>query len=131
MPRIPPKGRRFVKGQVANPLGAGAHNKELRQVKQLTQLEIAEVGGFILNNNLDALKEVRANPKSSVFKVWICSVAITAINKGDAHSLNILLDRIVGKVKDTTQMTVNIHKDVEGMTEAEAQELIKSAQQKL
>jgi predicted small secreted protein len=102
----PRPGRRFKKGEVHNPLGAGAHNKELRQVKALTQKEIAEVGSFILGNNLEALKAVRANPSSSVFKVWVCSVAITAINKGDAQALNVLLDRIVGKVKDVVENQV-------------------------
>lgn len=125
------KGRLFKKGEVHNPLGAGAHNKELRAVKRLTQQEIAEVGGFILQNNLESLKEVKANPASSVFKVWICSVAITAINKGDAQALNVLLDRIVGKVKEENKLTVDLQTGVERMTEEEAAQLIKNAQHKL
>jgi hypothetical protein len=96
-----PKSRRhFKKGNCANPKGAGAHNKDLRIVRKLTQAEIAEVGGFILNNNLKALKETKKDPNSSVFKVWVCSVAEKAIYRGDAVALNVLLDRIVGKVKD-------------------------------
>lgn len=125
------KGRLFKKGEVHNPLGAGAHNKELKAVKRLTQKEIADVGGFILNNNLEALKTIRMDPESSVFKVWICSVAIVAITKGDAQALNVLLDRIVGKVKDESNMTLSLSEGVEKMTEGEARELVQIAQAKV
>lgn len=102
----PGKGRKFQKGQVANPKGAGAHNKDLKAIRRLTQQEIADVGGMILNSNLEQLKVTRADPTSSVFKVWVCSVAIMAINKGDAHAMGVLLDRIVGKVRDHVELTV-------------------------
>lgn len=117
-------GRRFKKGEVHNPRGAGAHNKELKRIRQLSQEEVAQVGSFILGNNLEALKAVRADPTSSVFKVWVCSVAITAINKGDAQALNVLLDRIVGKVKE-----VSIVK-MDAMVTAATQEQVDAAAKK-
>ena len=106
MPKgIPPKEHQFKKGEVRNPLGAGAHNKELKAIKKLTQKELAEVATLILRNNVEELKAVGTDPDSSVLKVWICSVAAAAIKRGDALALNVLLDRIVGKVKDVVETT--------------------------
>jgi hypothetical protein len=108
----PGPGKRFKKGNKANPLGAGAHNKELKSIRRLSQEDIAEIGNLILEGNLDKLKEVRSNPASTVLKVWICSVAINAINKGDPSALNVLLDRIVGKVKDNISLSGNINQNI-------------------
>ena len=92
-------GKHFQKGNKANPRGAGAHNKDVKAIRRLTHEEIAEIGSLILDGNLKRLTEVRDDKNSTVLKVWICSVAIIAINKGDAQALNALLDRIVGKPK--------------------------------
>ena len=96
----PPIGRRFEKGNKANPLGAGAHNPAVKMIKKLSNDQIAELGAIILEGNPDKLKEIINNPKSTVLQVAICSVLVKAINKGDMAAINALLDRIVGKVKD-------------------------------
>lgn len=106
MPRIPPEGKRFVKGQKgANPLGAGAHNKDVKHLRRLTQEEVAQLGSMILEHDLTALMAIKDDPKASVLKVWFASIAVKAINRGDAQALTVLLDRIVGKVKE--KMEVN------------------------
>lgn len=100
MPEKKTIGRPFEKGNCANPLGAKAHDAALRTVRKLTKLELSEMGTLILDGNLDDLKKVTEDKKSSVLKVWIATVAMKAISKGDMHSLNQLLDRIVGKVRE-------------------------------
>lgn len=106
----PPMGKRFEKGNKANPLGAGAHNPILRAVKRMTQAEVAEVGSLLLDGNLEKLAAVKDDRDASVLKVWMCSIAITAIKKGDAQALNALLDRIVGKSKETVHITTEVSK---------------------
>jgi hypothetical protein len=122
--------KKFKKGQTGNPLGAKLHNKDLKAMRQLTYAEIAEVGSLILQGNLERLKEIRNNPESSVFKVWVCSIAINAINKGDATSLNVILDRIVGKPKgDTPQITIN--NSAPSMTKQEIAEEVRLAREEI
>lgn len=109
-PKKVPEGKRFKKGQSGNPLGAALHNQDLKKVRRLTHEQVAEVGSMILEGNIEGLESIRQNEDSSVLKVWFASVAMKAIMKGDANSLSVVLDRIVGKVK--TQVEVESKADL-------------------
>lgn len=102
---MPPEGRRFKPGQSGNPRGAGAHNHELKAIRRLTKEDVATVGALILEGNLDRLKEVSKDPNASVIKVWFASVAIKAISRGDPSALNIILNRIIGRVPEEIRHT--------------------------
>lgn len=115
-PRRPPSAKSlanlkpFKKGVCANPLGARLANPELRALKHLTNGELVEVGSYILENNIPALKEIikegEKNPesKTSALKMWMANVALKGYQKGDGSALDIFLNRIVGKVKDNIQV---------------------------
>lgn len=106
----------FKKGQVANPIGARAQNPELRALKHLTNGELVEVGSYILENNIPALKEIikegEKNPesKTSALKMWMANVALKGFQKGDGSALDIFLNRIVGKVKDNIQVNTTVNR---------------------
>ena len=101
-------GRPFQKGNCANPNGADAHNPLTKAIRRMTHDEISDIGSMLLKGNLEAIQAAAIDPESSVLKVWICSVAIKAIEKGDAAALNQLLDRFVGKVKETQDVRQEI-----------------------
>lgn len=109
----PPPGRKFQKGQVNNPLGAGAHNPEVRLIKKLTNDEIAELGSIIVTGNVDALSEVRNSKTASALQVLMASVIQKAILRGDMAAANALLDRIVGRVKEQVESTGSIKITIE------------------
>ena len=94
-------GRDIKKGQVLNPRGGKAHDPVVRAIRKMTHNEIAEIGSMIIEGNLQDLTDLMENrrPDSSVLKVWMASIAVRAINRGDADALNKLLDRIVGRVR--------------------------------
>lgn len=100
MPRKPPRTHGFKPGNKANPLGAGAHNQDLKKVRRLTREMVAELGQLVLEGDLAALQAIKDDPKSTVLKVWFAAIAIKSMTRGDAHAFNIILDRIVGKTKD-------------------------------
>jgi hypothetical protein len=99
-------GKNFEPG---NKMGKGAscHNPALKVVRRMTHDDVAEIGQLIVEGNLEKLQAVKDDKNASVLKVWMCSVAIKAISRGDATALNALLDRIVGKVKDKVEVTSN------------------------
>lgn len=103
----PPKQHQFKKGKSGNPLGGKIHNKELKAIRRMTQEDVAEIGQLILEGNLEKLAAVKEDKAASVLKVWFCSVAIKAISKGDAAALSVILDRIVGRVKEKLEVTGN------------------------
>ncbi len=96
----PPK-----KGEIRNPLGGKAHNPELRMVKRLTAIEVAEIGSLVLKNDIAALKAIAKEQTASTLKVMIAAVAVKVIEKGDAHALDVLLNRLIGKVKEHVEVT--------------------------
>lgn len=106
-------GKDWVKGQVANPRGGGAHDPDKKIIRRLTQVQVAEVGSLILDGNLDELRRIIGDPKEGVppaadaspLKIWFATVALKGISKGDMHSLSIFLDRVVGKVKDKIELS--------------------------
>lgn len=91
-------GKPFQKGQSGNPLGGQLHNPELKRIRRMTHADVAHVGQLIVDGNIEQLQAVKNDPNASVLKVWMCAIAVKAINKGDAHALNEILNRIVGKV---------------------------------
>lgn len=109
-PGAPPKigkqvGIPFVKGQVANPLGAGAHNQELKKVKKLTQKEVAEVGQMILDGNVYQLRQLTNDPTVNALKATMAKIWLRAYDKGDVGSMEAILDRVVGKVAQKTELS--------------------------
>ena len=93
------KGK-WKKGQSGNPIGAAAHNPELREVRALTHKEVAEIATMILQGNLDGLKAIKDDKQASALKVWFAAVAVKGITAGDFTALSALLDRILGKVPE-------------------------------
>lgn len=115
----------FKKGEVRNPLGAGAHNKEMKALKHMASSDFVEVGSFILEQNYSALKEIiedgskNKESKVSAFRHWLASVAKKGIDTGDYYALDALLDRLVGKVEpkakpdNFTALQVNVNSNTD------------------
>lgn len=107
----PPEGKRFVKGQSGNPAGFSAKGVQKKMLKQLGKAEMEKVGKLILQGNIKKLeaivKEAGKDGKKnkSVLMTLFASVAIKAIAKGDPGALNMLLDRLIGKVPSPVQLT--------------------------
>lgn len=100
-------GRDFKPGQSGNPLGARLHNPALKAVRRLTQIEIEEVGALVLDGDLERLQAIMKDTTASALKVLIASCMIKAISKGDASAMNVILDRMVGRVKQVVQVDMS------------------------
>ncbi len=97
---IPPKKAQWKKGQSGNPSGRPAEPPELKHLKLLTKQELVEVANLVIKGDVDTLLALRKDKKQSVIKVMVASVAARIIMKGDMQALDVLLNRLVGKVKD-------------------------------
>lgn len=131
MPKHLPKAAepfKFKKGQSGNPEGGRLHDPEIRAIKNLTRRELAEIGSLVLKKDLDALKALRANPKTMVLTAMMAGMAIRIVSRGDAAAFDALLNRLVGKVKDevvTTNANVNM------TVEPEDREMMKDVMREL
>lgn len=104
-PNDPPKEHRWRPGQSGNPKGGNAHDPRLKMLKKLTKEELIEVGNLVVKGSVSELKEMAKNPNASVIQTMVASVAVKVITKGDMHSLDILLNRLIGKVKEEIEHT--------------------------
>lgn len=77
----------------------------LKLAKHTTAFQIAEVGSVLLCCDIKELHRIRHDPRSSVIQQWIASVAIKGIARGDAQSLNTILNRVIGAVKEKIEIT--------------------------
>lgn len=101
-------GRNFPPGNNANPLGPAAHNPAKRAMKRLTTDDLQDIGSLILKGDLPSLQAVAKDPTATVLRVWLASIAVKAINKGDPAALNMILDRLVGKPKAHVELTGSV-----------------------
>lgn len=123
--------KKFKKGQSGNPLGGQLHNKELKAIRNLTEDEMIEIGSLVVKGSIDELKRIKDDPKTTVLKAMMASVAIKTIAKGDAQALEVLLNRLVGKVKDKVEVTStninhnNVNAQIAVLTDADLKTRLK------
>lgn len=96
--------RLWKKGQSGNPGGRTKESPELKKIKNLTRIELVEVGNLIIKNDMKALRAVKKDPKASVLKVMIAAIADKAVKNGDMYKLDLLLNRLIGKVTDKLEV---------------------------
>jgi hypothetical protein len=107
------KKHQIKKGEVRNPRGAAAHDPALRAIRACTKEELRDVANLILADDFQGLKDLAEAMKSTdkkpkgitVLKAMVASVALKIISKGDMYALDVLLNRLIGKVKDEVLLT--------------------------
>lgn len=106
MPNPKPKGGRpMVKGETRNPKGSSAKARNVGKIRALTAAQVAEIGSLILTGTRDDLTAVGADPGAPFIQVWFAGLAIKSLQKGDASIFKAILDRIVGKPKESVEVT--------------------------
>ncbi len=104
---VPPKEHAFKPGNCANPLGGGAHDPVGRAIRNLTKKELQDIANLVIKGDLKALRALPKKAGTTVLQIMLASVCIKIIEKGDMSSLNTLLDRLIGKVKDDVVVSGN------------------------
>lgn len=79
------------------------HYDDWKTVRTLSRDQVASMATVLLDRNVENLDVVIQSAESTVLQVWIAKVAKKAIESGDPYALNVLLDRIIGKVKDDSK----------------------------
>lgn len=75
------------------------------QLKKLSANELEDIANLIVKGNYPALKELAKSKSATVIQVMLASACVKIIEKGDTYSLDCLLNRLVGKVKEEIKHT--------------------------
>lgn len=96
----PSPSTRIKKGQVLNPLGGKAHNPTVRALKRLTNAQIAEIGAELITGTGEEFKAIAEDPNATMLQRWFAKVMINGVTRGDHKALDVVLNRIAGKVQE-------------------------------
>ena len=91
----PPEHSRFKPGVSGNPSG--------KKKNLLTQTEVKGIISELENLPLGKLKEIMADEKETAIRASIASQILKSAG-GDSNSFNMLMDRSIGKVKETKEI---------------------------
>ena len=104
MPRVPPKGRRWAKGQSGNPGGSSAKSRAEGAIRRLTAEQVAHLTSDILMSRPDALQRAIKDREGNVLQFITSVLLATAVKKGDVSIYRAVLDRAVGRPKETVTL---------------------------
>lgn len=93
-------GRDFKKGESGNPNGRPALPEKVKQLKKFTAAELEELITALLGLTDEERKAVLADPNATTIKKCIASVLTKAGEQGNMSQLDMVLNRVIGKVKE-------------------------------
>lgn len=94
----------FPKGKSGNPAGRPPDVLG-KAIRQLTASEFAELANLVIKRDLMSLQAIGKEQGASALKVWIAAGVVKAIQKGDLYTLDIFLNRVIGRVKEKIEVT--------------------------
>lgn len=101
-------GRNFVKGQVSNPKGRPRTPDDLKMARQMYAHDIEAAIYKYGDMTIEQLKAAVSNPSTPSKDLAIIKIMTEAISKGDHQRLDFILNRTIGKVKDTVDHNVQM-----------------------
>ncbi len=93
----------FKPGQIGNP--EGRPPEAALELRNYTKKEVQEVFAKIMRMKGDEVMRVRDSQDSTILESAVASVLLRARAKGDHRGLDILIDRVIGKVPQKTELT--------------------------
>lgn len=93
------KKHMFKPGQSGNPAGRPP-NPIPDALKKLTKQSLRRTIRIIVKGNIDNVKAILKNPKSSALEVLVAASWLKAIERGDYSAAEHIIQRVIGKIPD-------------------------------
>jgi len=78
--------------------------KEVRELQKLTKTKSEEILSRLAHMKEVDIKAMIESPETIMIEKMVASTYLKALEQGDQNRINWLLDRTVGKVKETTEI---------------------------
>jgi hypothetical protein len=96
-------GNDFKDGNPGGP-GRPTTPDEVKLARSMNQVELSRILNDLIYCSKDELKAKLSEPSISVFELAIGSIIKNAVEKGDQTRIAFLLERLVGKPKETIEI---------------------------
>jgi hypothetical protein len=98
-------GKPFKKGQSGNPGGLTPLAKELRSARRLTKEKFIDLVSLMNGASHEEMQRILGNPETTALTMMVIKVYMQIIETGNMKDFDVLLNRLIGKVKDETEHT--------------------------
>lgn len=88
-------------GETRNPAGSSAKARAMAKVRRLSSDQLAELTSMLLLSSRADLQKLLKDGKSNFLQEWTAKLLAQSFNKGDVAIYRAVLDRVVGKPKET------------------------------
>jgi hypothetical protein len=95
----------FKPGQSGNPGGRPKLDEETKKLRELTKDQFKQLATLLLSGKFEDLQRLKDSQETTMLTMWMCRVIEGAAEKGDYKTLDELLNRLIGKVKDEHHFT--------------------------
>ena len=102
----------FEKGESGNLAGRPKKYVTLLKEQGYKLSEINDTIQVMMSMTLDELKVVWQNPLATILEKTIANAMQKSLSKGSLYSMSTLMDRVYGKPKESTQVSVDTRIEV-------------------
>jgi hypothetical protein len=102
----------FQKGVSGNPEGRPPMSADTKKLMDLTKSSYREIALKYLNMSKKETLALKENDEMSMLEWAFVKCILVIHKKGDYATLDKMMDRVIGKVKDEVDLTVNPHDEL-------------------
>jgi len=121
-PQIGIEGQNTQFSKDRQPENAGRRKsvwKHLRDQYELSSEDVAAIIQNLSRMSKEELKEVANDPKTTMLELAYISAYMQAVKKGTLNELEMMLNRVIGKVKETHEVTGNLFEELKKRMQGE------------
>lgn len=97
---------RWKKGQSGNPSGSVPYPPEIKRIHKFTADELKEMISVLLYATSAECEALAADPNAPKIKKIMATILLKAYEHGSMGQLDMVLNRVIGKVKDDVDVRV-------------------------
>lgn len=100
------KDTQFKKGVSGNPQGRTPMTPEINSLKKLGKEKVKEIIDLAMNNRMTEIQNIIDDENTSALIYGLAKSIKIAADKGDFATLDKILDRTIGRPKETVELTM-------------------------
>jgi len=97
-------GKPFQPGRSGNPGGRPKLSAEDRALRNMTKEQFREVANLLIEKDDQELMRIASTPGTPFLMVWLIQCYLKGAENGDYDTLDKLMNRVIGKVRDEVDM---------------------------
>lgn len=95
----------FEKGNRMNPGGKPKVPDDIKEMRKLTSVELERIINKLIHSDISELSLMLKEKKDTVIVLMVARLLHDVLSKGDHQKYSLMVDRLVGKIKEQIEVT--------------------------